>query len=258
MIAFEVNTDVVKKMPENWADLLGTDYAKSVALAGNPSASVQALQGVLAAGLSNAAGDFARAAEAGLQFFADLNANGNFLPVAGGVATLADKSTPIVVRWDYLALKDRDALKADGPEDRGRSCRRPGSSPAPSPRRSAPVPRIPNAAKLWLEYLYSDEGQLAWLKAYCHPVRFKDLVEAGKVPKEIADTMPPAAAYDAVVFPTPEQQSEAGAADQRALEHDGRRRGDALKARPRFAAARLTGRCSPRPGARGAGSRDRR
>ena len=111
VLAFEVNTDVVKKKPENWADLLGADYAKSVALAGNPSASVQALQGVLAAGLSNAGGDFTRAAEAGLQFFADLNANGNFLPVAGGVSTLADKSTPIVIRWDYLALKDRDTLK---------------------------------------------------------------------------------------------------------------------------------------------------
>ena len=24
----------------------------------------------------------------------------------------------------------------------------------------------PNAAKLWMEYLYSDEGQLVWLKGY--------------------------------------------------------------------------------------------
>ena len=34
----------------------------------------------------------------------------------------------------------------------------------------------PNAAKLWMEYLYSDEGQLGWLKGYCHPIRFNDLV----------------------------------------------------------------------------------
>jgi putative spermidine/putrescine transport system substrate-binding protein len=32
----------------------------------------------------------------------------------------------------------------------------------------------PNAAKLWMEYLYSDEGQLGWLKGYCHPIRFND------------------------------------------------------------------------------------
>jgi putative spermidine/putrescine transport system substrate-binding protein len=209
VIAFEVNTDVVKKKPENWADLLGSDYAKSVALAGNPGASVQALQGVLAAGLSNAAGDFERAADAGLQFFADLNANGNFLPVAGGVSTLADKSTPIVIRWDYLALKDRDALK-DGPKLEVIVPKTGVVAGAFAQAISASAPH-PNAAKLWMEYLYSDEGQLAWLKAYCHPVRFKDLVEAGKVPKEIQDSMPPAAAYDAAVFPTPEQQAEAGA-----------------------------------------------
>ena len=28
----------------------------------------------------------------------------------------------------------------------------------------------PNAAKLWMEYLYSDEGQIGWLKGYCHPI----------------------------------------------------------------------------------------
>ena len=211
VIAFEVNTEAVKKLPENWADLLGSDYAKSVALAGNPSASVQALQGVLAAGLSNAAGDFERAAEAGLQFFADLNANGNFLPVAGGVSTLADKSTPIVIRWDYLALKDRDALKADGPKVEVVVPKTGVVGGAFAQAISANAPH-PNAAKLWLEYLYSDEGQLALLKAYCHPVRFKDLVEAGKVPEDIAASMPPAEAYEAVVFPTPEQQADVGAA----------------------------------------------
>lgn len=210
VIAFEVNADVVKKLPENWADLLGSDYAKSVALAGNPAASVQALQGVLAAGLSNAAGDFERAADAGLQFFADLNANGNFLPVAGGVSTLVDKSTPILIRWDYLALKDRDALK-DGPKIAVVVPKTGVVGGAFAQAISAGAPH-PNAAKLWLEYLYSDEGQLALLKAYCHPVRFKDLVEAGKVPQEIKDSMPPLEAYEGVVFPTPEQQAEVGTA----------------------------------------------
>lgn len=210
VIAFEVNTEVVKKKPENWADLLGADYAKAVALAGNPSASVQALHGVLAAGLSNSGGDLERAADAGLQFFADLNANGNFLPVAGGVSTLADKTTPIVIRWDYLALKDRDALK-DGPRIEVIVPKTGVVAGAFAQAISASAPH-PNAAKLWLEYLYSDEGQLAWLKAYCHPVRFKDLVDAGKVPQEIQDSMPPASAYEDVVFLTPEQLAEAGAA----------------------------------------------
>jgi hypothetical protein len=45
----------------------------------------------------------------------------------------------------------------------------------------------PNAAKLWMEYLYSDEGQLGWLAGYCHPIRFNDLVEKGVVPQELLD-----------------------------------------------------------------------
>ena len=209
VMAFEVNADVVKKLPEDWADLLTADYAKSVALAGSPSGSVQALQAVLAAGLSKGEGDIGKAAELGMEFFAELNANGNFLPVAGSAATLADKSTPILVRWDYLALKDRDALKEDGPKIEVVVPRTGVVGGAFAQAISANAPH-PNAAKLWMEYLYSDEGQLAWLAAYCHPVRFKDLTESGKVPQEIQDTLPPAAAYEGAVFLTPADQTAAG------------------------------------------------
>ncbi len=211
VMAFEVNADVVKTLPADWSDLLGDGYAKSVALAGSPSASVQALQGVLAAGLSREPGDVAKAAEAGMEFFGELNANGNFLPVAGTAATLVDKSTPIVVRWDYLALKDRDALKADGPKIEVVVPKTGVVGGAFAQAISANAPH-PNAAKLWLEFLYSDEGQLAWLKAYCHPVRFKDLAESGKVPQEIQDSMPPAAAYEDVIFLSPADQMKAGTA----------------------------------------------
>jgi putative spermidine/putrescine transport system substrate-binding protein len=67
----------------------------------------------------------------------------------------------------------------------------------------------PNAAKLWMEYLYSDEGQLGWLKGYCHPIRFNDLVKNGKVPQEMLDKLPPAAVYEKAVFPTLDEQGAA-------------------------------------------------
>jgi len=54
-----------------------------------------------------------RAADAGLKFFADLNKAGNFVPVIGKVASLAQGATPIVIRWDYNALADRDTLKGN-------------------------------------------------------------------------------------------------------------------------------------------------
>ncbi len=49
----------------------------------------------------------------------------------------------------------------------------------------------PNAAKLWLEHLYSDEGQIGWLKGYCHPIRFNNLVETGKAPATSSPPCPP-------------------------------------------------------------------
>ena len=49
VLTFEVNKDIVKKSPTDWADLLGADYKNSVALAGDPRVSSQAIQAVLAA-----------------------------------------------------------------------------------------------------------------------------------------------------------------------------------------------------------------
>ncbi len=65
----------------------------------------------------------------------------------------------------------------------------------------------PNAAKLWMEYLYSDEGQLGWLKGYCHPIRFNALAKAGKIPQEMLDKLPPAEKYEQAVFPSLEEQA---------------------------------------------------
>ena len=60
----------------------------------------------------------------------------------------------------------------------------------------------PNAAKLWMEYLYSDEGQLGWLKGYCHPIRFNDIAAKGGIPQELLDALPAAENYAKAVFPS--------------------------------------------------------
>src|SRR6202008_2235130 len=73
---------------------------------------------------------------------------------------------------------------------------------------SAYAPHL-NAAKLWMEYLYSDEGQLAWLAGYCHPIRFQDLVKREKVSDELLGKLPPAAAYKKATFPTLDEQGQA-------------------------------------------------
>jgi putative spermidine/putrescine transport system substrate-binding protein len=110
VLAFEVNTDIIKTSPKDWADLQGADFKNAVALAGDPRTSNQAIQAVYAAGAASGATDAKAAGEAGLKFFAELNKNGNFVPVIGKAASLAQGSTPVIIRWDYNALADRDTL----------------------------------------------------------------------------------------------------------------------------------------------------
>jgi putative spermidine/putrescine transport system substrate-binding protein len=205
VLAFQVNSDIIKNAPQDWSDLLKPDYANAVALSGDPRGSNQAIQGVYAAGLSVSGGKAAKAGEAGLKFFADLNKAGNFVPVIGKAASLAQGSTPIIIRWDYNALADRDTLKGN-PQVEVVIPKTGVVAGVYVQAISAYAPH-PNAAKLWMEHLYSDEGQLLWLKGYCHPIRFNDLVKNGKVPQEMLDKLPPAAAYEAAVFPTLDEQA---------------------------------------------------
>jgi len=204
VMAFEVNTDIVKNVPKDWADLLKPEYANLVALSGDPRTGNEGIMAIYAAGLSTGAAPGKAAGEAGLNFFAELNKSGNFVPVGGKANSLAQGSTPIILRWDYLALADRDVLKGNPPVE--------VVVPESTVLAGVYVQAIsayaphPNAAKLWMEYLYSDEGQLGWLKGYCHPIRFNDLVKNGKVPQEMLDKLPPAAAYEKAVFPTLDEQ----------------------------------------------------
>ena len=200
VMSFAVNTDLVPNPPTSFADLLKPEYAGQVALAGDPRASNQAILGIMAAGIARGAEPGADGAAAGLQFFKELNEAGNFVPVIGKAGTLAQGTTPIIIQWDYNALATRDELAGNPPV----------AVVVPSDAVlagvyvqaiSAYAPQ-PNAAKLWMEYLYSDEGQLGWLKGYCHPIRFNDLAARGVIPQEVMDALPPADAYEAAVFPS--------------------------------------------------------
>lgn len=207
VLAFEVNKDIVKNSPTDWADLLKPEYKNAVALAGDPRAANQAIQGVYASGLSAAKGDAGKAAEAGLKFFSDLNKAGNFVPVIGKVASLTQGATPIVVRWDYNALADRDTTKGNPPVDV--VIPKTGVVAGVYLQAISAYAPHPAAAKLWMEYLYSDAGQIGWLKGYCHPVRFHDLATAKKIPADVLAKLPAAESYAGAVFPTLAEQGAA-------------------------------------------------
>jgi putative spermidine/putrescine transport system substrate-binding protein len=85
VLSFGVNTDIVKNVPQDWADLLKPEYANSVALAGDPRSSTRP-SSVYGAGCRPAPSRVPKLAEAGLKFFSDLNKSGNFVPVIGKAA----------------------------------------------------------------------------------------------------------------------------------------------------------------------------
>ena len=103
------------------------------------------------------------AGTAGLDFFEKLNEAGNFVPVVGKPRTLAQGQTPILVAWDYNALAWRDGLKGNPPVEV--VVPKTGVVAGVYVQAISAYAPHPNAAKLWMEYLYSDEGQIGWLGA---------------------------------------------------------------------------------------------
>ena len=185
-MSFLVNTDVVKNVPQDWSDLLKPEYKGQIAMTGDPRKSNQAYSTVYAAGLGT--GGSLDNPQAGLDFFAKLNKAGNLVPVISNNALVAKGETPIRLTWDYLALAAQDEFKGN-------------------PKTVVVVPKSgryagiylqaiskyaphPNAAKLWMEHLYSDEGQLEWLRGYCHPVRQAALEAKGLIPAELKAKLP--------------------------------------------------------------------
>jgi putative spermidine/putrescine transport system substrate-binding protein len=195
--SFAVNKGVAKTSPQTWADLLKPEFKGMVAIGGSPLKAGEAFGSVFAAALANG-GSFDNIAP-GIEFFGKLNEVGNFNPVKCDTGTTITGQTPIAIKWDYLNLAIRDGaagkaeievlLPAEAPPYGNYYCQA-ISSFAPNP----------NAAKLWMEYLYSDEGQIGFLKGYAHPIRFNAMAAAGKIPAELLAKLPSPDAYKAVKF----------------------------------------------------------
>ena len=195
VMAFLVNTDVVQNVPQSWLDLSKPEYKGQFALSGDPRVSNQAILSIQGASLANG-GTLADPTK-GMELMAQVNQAGNLVPVIALAGTVALGETPITPVWDYNALAWVDGFEGN-----------PATQVViPTDGRiagvylqaiSAYAPH-PNAAKLWMEYLYSDEGQLTWMKGYCRPIREADLRERGVIPEEIAAKIPDASG---VVFPT--------------------------------------------------------
>jgi putative spermidine/putrescine transport system substrate-binding protein len=182
-------------------DLLKPEFKGKVALNGDPTQAGAAFSGVMMAAIAN--GGSADDIAPGVDFFSELKKAGNFLTVDPDSSTIEQGTTPVVIDWDYLgaaAAANVDTWKTVVPEEAVVAGYYFQAINADAPH--------PAAARLWQEFLYSDEGQNLWLEGGARPVRGDAMAEAGTIDEELWGALPEVSGEP--VIPTDEQTVTAG------------------------------------------------
>ena len=165
-------------------DLLGAAFKGAVALPGNALTSNQAMSTIMMVSLVN--GGSLDDISKGVDFFKQLKAKGNFVKSTGTTATVALGTTPVLFEWDYLSQthkKDVPTWKIYLPDTAVL-----GGYYAQAISKTAPHPA---AARLWEEFLYSNDGQNEYLRGGARPVRMAAMTTAGAVDAAAAAALPP-------------------------------------------------------------------
>lgn len=206
VIAFGVNQSIVDKVPTDWKDLLSDSFKHKVALNDDPRKANAAFSGVFAAALAN--GGSLSNITPGIDFFAKLAKAGKFQPINVTPQTVASGQTPVTLDWDYNQFGYKKTYTnfkwgVSAPKTGvygGYYCQ--------AINATAPHPW---AARLWEEFLYSDTGQLLFLKGYAHPARFADLAARKVIPKALTKALPASSIYAGVKFASLKQIADAKA-----------------------------------------------
>jgi putative spermidine/putrescine transport system substrate-binding protein len=169
--------------PTSLADLLKPAYKGKVALNGDPTQAGAAFGGVQMASLAN--GGTVEDIAKGVDFFGQLKKAGNLLPVDPSDTTIQSGQTPVVFDWDYLNAAQVAKVKTWKTFVPNGAVL--GSYYVQAVSKDAPHPA---AARLWQEFLYSDEGQNLWLKGGARPVRAEAMQKAGTIDKAAFDALP--------------------------------------------------------------------
>ncbi len=205
-VSIGYNKALIPNPPKTFKDLLKSEYKGKVAINGSPLTSNSAVSVVIATALAN--GGSLSDVGPGIDFWAQMKKNGNYIPVGTTSATVASGQTPISLDWDYNnyayvtefpAASWGFTVPSDGVY---------GGYYAQAINATAPHP---NAARLWEEFLYSDQGQIIWLKGGAHPARFNDLVARKVIPAAVLAKLPDASIYTKVKFASLAQQTAAKA-----------------------------------------------
>jgi putative spermidine/putrescine transport system substrate-binding protein len=189
-MAFLVNADKVTAVPQNWADLLKTDYKNTVCMK-DPRSSATAQMIVMGSAFANG-GDETNV-QPGLDFFKKLIDGGVLNGVSPSSANIQKGECPITIQWDFDALSNKYAnpnmnLQVVIPAD--------GTVAGMYIQFITTGAPHANAAKLLVEYEFSDAGQLAYAQGFVHPIRTSVVL-----PADLLAKFPPTDAYKPVHFP---------------------------------------------------------
>ena len=188
--------------PESLDDLLGEAYKGKVAINGDPTQAGAAFAAVGLAAVQRNDGsldDF----QPGIDFFAELNDAGNFLPLDPTEATIASGETPVVFDWSYNNLAVASTV------DGWKVTTLPGVAYTSYYNQAINVDAPhPAAARLWQEFIFSPDAQNLYLAAGAYPVTLEAMIEAESVDQDALDEV--GELPDELVTPTTEQ-SEAAA-----------------------------------------------
>ena len=203
-VSIGYNKTLVKNPPTSFKDLAKPEYKGQVAINGSPLQSNSAVSVVIAAALAN--GGSLQDVGAGIDYWASLKKSGNYISVGTTPQTVASGQTPISLDWDYNNLAYVTEFPA---ANWGFTIPADGVYGGPYAQAVSAYAPHPNAARLWEEFMYSDQGQIIWLKGGAHPARFADLVARKVIPAAVLAKLPSAAIYNKVKFASIAQQTAA-------------------------------------------------
>jgi len=187
--------------PSTIQDLLKPVYKGAVAINGDPTQAASAFAAIGLATIQN--GGTLDDYTPGINFFQQMNQAGNFLKVDPTTATIESGETPIVFDWDYLNATHTSEIPT------WQTIVFPGQGYGGYYNEAINIDAPhPAAARLWQEYLYSDDVQNLFLQSGAHPVRMDAMTKAGTIDAAAAAKLPAAPAT--VQVPTAAQTSAAG------------------------------------------------
>lgn len=189
-------------VPTSFADLKDPKYKGMVALPGDPRSGASSVATVFAAALAN--GGSLDDITPGIDYFAELAELGNLVTISDESSALTTGQAAVVFDWNYNWLGREEQLIKDGVDFEytvledgvfGNYYAQPVTIASPQP----------NAARLWVDWLTSDEGSEQYALGGAVPARFNELADAGKLSDEALASLPDPAIVEQVELPNIEQ-----------------------------------------------------